>query len=147
MFRIIALISGFLFGAGMIVSGMGDPANVMAFLDIFGQWSPDLAFVMGGALLVFAPSYWLIIRRKPEPVCTDQFCLTENKKVDVQLLSGSALFGLGWGIAGICPGPAISSIANGNIGVVGFVLAMLVGMLIGDVLLSKKTQVSMAKQS
>ncbi len=95
MFRLIALISGFLFGAGMIVSGMSDPANVMAFLDIFGQWSPDLAFVMGGALLVFAPSYWLVIRRKAEPVCTDQFCLSENKKIDVQLLSGAALFGLG----------------------------------------------------
>jgi uncharacterized membrane protein YedE/YeeE len=147
MFRLIALISGFLFGAGMVVSGMSDPANVMAFLDIFGQWSPDLAFVMGGALLVFAPSYWLVIRRKAEPVCTDQFCLTENKKVDVQLLSGAALFGLGWGIAGICPGPAISSIANGNIGIVGFVFAMLVGMFIGDVLLGKNKQVSIAKQS
>ncbi|GAL32378.1 predicted transporter component [Vibrio maritimus] len=96
MFRLIALISGFLFGAGMIVSGMSDPANVMAFLDIFGQWSPDLAFVMGGALLVFAPSYWLVIRRKAEPVCTDQFCISENNKIDAQLLSGSALFGLGW---------------------------------------------------
>ncbi|MCL9776307.1 YeeE/YedE family protein [Vibrio methylphosphonaticus] len=146
MQRVISLISGFLFGIGMIVSGMSDPQNVMAFLDIFGHWSPDLAFVMGGALLVFAPSYWLIIRKKAQPVCTDQFCISDDKKIDIQLLSGSALFGLGWGIAGICPGPAISSIANGSTGIVGFVVMMIVGMFIGDILLSKRNDSVLAKQ-
>jgi uncharacterized membrane protein YedE/YeeE len=147
MKRFIAIISGFLFGAGMIVSGMGDPANVMAFLDIFGNWSPDLAFVMGGALLVFAPSYWLVINKKAKPVCTDQFCMTENKKIDAPLISGAALFGLGWGIAGICPGPAISSVANGSFGIIGFVVAMLLGMLIGDAILVKPKENNLAKQS
>ncbi|MGR5176295.1 DUF6691 family protein [Vibrio parahaemolyticus] len=147
MKRFIAFVSGILFGTGMIVSGMGDPANVVAFLDIFGTWSPDLAFVMGGALLVFAPSYWLIIRKKQQPICTDEFCLNENKKIDVQLISGSALFGLGWGIAGICPGPAVSSIANGSFGILGFVLTMVIGMLIGDALLSKQGDSKPVQQS
>lgn len=147
MKRFIAFVSGILFGTGMIVSGMGDPAKVVAFLDIFGAWSPDLAFVMGGALLVFAPSYWLVIRKKQSPVCTDEFCLNENKKIDAQLISGSALFGLGWGIAGICPGPAVSSIANGSFGILGFVLTMVIGMLIGDGLLTKQGDSKPVQQS
>ncbi|MBY6198039.1 YeeE/YedE family protein [Vibrio hangzhouensis] len=147
MKRFIAFVSGILFGTGMIVSGMGDPAKVVAFLDIFGAWSPDLAFVMGGALLVFAPCYWLVIRKKQSPVCTDEFCLNENKKIDAQLISGSALFGLGWGIAGICPGPAVSSIANGSFGILGFVITMVIGMLIGDALLTKQGDSKPVQQS
>ncbi|WP_234496784.1 YeeE/YedE family protein [Vibrio maritimus] len=147
MQRVISILSGFLFGAGMIISGMGDPANVMAFLDIFGAWSPDLAFVMGGALLVFAPSYWLVIRKKQEPVCTDQFCLSDNNKIDKMLLSGAALFGIGWGIAGICPGPAISSMANGSFGILGFVAAMLVGMVLTDIVVEKRATSELANQS
>ena len=147
MKRFIAFVSGILFGTGMIVSGMGDPAKVVAFLDIFGAWSPDLAFVMGGALLVFVPSYWLVIRKKQSPVCTDEFCLNENKKIDAQLISGSALFGIGWGIAGICPGPAVSSIANGSFGILGFVLTMVIGMLIGDALLTKQGDSKPVQQS
>ncbi len=132
MQRLISIVAGLLFGAGMIISGMSDPKNVIAFLDVTGHWSPDLAFVMSGALLVFAPSYWLIIRKRKEAVCADSFCLSDNKKIDSQLLSGAALFGLGWGIAGICPGPAIASMANGSYSVLGFVVTMLVGMFIGD---------------
>ncbi|GAL18259.1 predicted transporter component [Vibrio maritimus] len=147
MQRVISILSGFLFGAGMIISGMGDPANVMAFLDIFGAWSPDLAFVMGGALLVFAPSYWLVIRKKQEPVCTDQFCLSDSNKIDKKLLSGAALFGIGWGIAGICPGPAISSMANGSFGILGFVGAMLVGMVLTDIVVEKRATSELANQS
>ena len=147
MQRVISILSGFLFGAGMIISGMGDPANVMAFLDIFGAWSPDLAFVMGGALLVFAPSYWLVIRKKQEPVCTDQFCLSDNNKIDKKLLSGAALFGIGWGIAGICPGPAISSMANGSFGILGFVAAMLVGMVLTDIVVEKRATSELTNQS
>ncbi|GAL31104.1 predicted transporter component [Vibrio variabilis] len=147
MQRVISILSGFLFGAGMIISGMNDPANVMAFLDIFGAWSPDLAFVMGGALLVFAPSYWLVIRKKQEPVCTDQFCLSDNNKIDKKLLSGAALFGIGWGIAGICPGPAISSMANGSFGILGFVAAMLVGMVLTDIVVEKRAISELANQS
>ncbi|MCG9662590.1 hypothetical protein VME0621_00290 [Vibrio mediterranei] len=132
MQRLISIVAGLLFGAGMIISGMSDPKNVIAFLDVTGHWSPDLAFVMGGALLVFSPSYWLIIRKRKEPVCADSFGLSDNKKIDGQLLSGAALFGLGWGIAGICPGPAIASMANGSYSVLGFAVTMLVGMFIGD---------------
>lgn len=137
MQKLVSLLAGFLFGAGMIISGMSDPTNVVAFLDVFGNWAPDLAFVMGGALMIFAPSYWLVIRNKKEPVCTDSFCLSNNNKVDTQLLIGAALFGIGWGIAGICPGPAIASIANGSYGVLGFVVTMLIGMFIGDNMLAK----------
>ncbi|MFA0084731.1 DUF6691 family protein [Vibrio sp. E150_011] len=131
MYLVIALISGVLFGVGMIVSGMSDPLNVIGFLDVFGHWKPDLAFVMGGALLVFAPSYWFIIKRKQKPVCQDEFCVPTNTKVDKKLIIGATLFGIGWGIAGICPGPAIASIANGSWGIVGFVVTMLLGLSIG----------------
>lgn len=138
MHKIISVIAGFLFGAGMIVSGMSDPKNVIAFLDITGQWSPDLAFVMGGALIVFAPSYWLFIRKKTKPVCSNTFSISNNKTADKQLVAGASLFGVGWGIAGICPGPSVASVANGGYSIFAFIIAMLVGMYLGNVALKRR---------
>ena len=128
MYRFISLIAGVLFGIGMSVSGMIDPANVIAFLDVSGNWAPDLGFVMAGALLVYMPMYFLVIKPRKQPVLVEQFSLAKSSKVDTRLISGSVLFGLGWGLAGICPGPAVSSLLLGNAGIVIFFAFMMVGL-------------------
>ncbi len=128
LFRLTSLMAGVLFGIGMIVSGMANPAKVLGFLDIAGNWDPSLMFVMGGALMVFMPSYFLLIKPKQKPLNAEEFCLATNKKVDNRLLTGAAIFGLGWGLAGICPGPVVSSLALGNSGAWIFFAAMMVGL-------------------
>ncbi|MDR9830456.1 YeeE/YedE family protein [Vibrio sp. FNV 38] len=130
LFSVIALISGLFFGFGMTISGMVDPVKVIGFLDLAGDWDPSLAFVMGGALLVFAPSYALIIKPRAQPIIAQSFSLNVKKQLDRPLIVGAILFGLGWGIAGICPGPAITSLPFGNIQIGGFVASMLIGSLI-----------------
>ena len=121
------LASGTLFGAGLTLSGMTDPARVRGFLDLFGIWDPTLAFVMGGAVLVMAAA-WRIRARMARPLFGDKFSLPERGDLDPRLLAGSALFGIGWGIAGLCPGPAIASLALSPLAVLPFVAAMLAGM-------------------
>ncbi|OOE33455.1 transporter [Salinivibrio kushneri] len=128
MFRLVALLSGFIFGVGMMVSGMVNPAKVIGFLDVFGQWDPSLAFVMGGALLIFVPGYFLAIRQQQKPILADQFCLPKTRKIDKKLIGGALLFGTGWGLAGLCPGPAITAIGSGALPISLFVISMLVGM-------------------
>ncbi len=128
--RLMTLTSGLLFGLGMMMSGMVDPVNVIGFLDISGDWNPNLMFVMGGALMVFMPLYFLVIRHLDKPVCDNEFKVAKNTIVDPKLLTGSALFGIGWGIAGICPGPAVTSLSGGNTGIIIFTLSMLVGFFI-----------------
>ena len=128
IFRLVSLFSGFLFGLGMIISGMANPEKVVGFLDVAGAWDPSLMFVMGGALLVFMPSCFLLIKPKQKPVVAQEFCLAKNKSIDSRLVSGAAIFGLGWGIAGVCPGPALSSLALGNSGVWVFFAFMMVGL-------------------
>jgi uncharacterized membrane protein YedE/YeeE len=128
MFRLVALLSGFIFGVGMMVSGMVNPAKVIGFLDVFGQWDPSLAFVMGGALLVFVPGYFLAVRRQKKPVLVDQFCLPKTQTLDKKIIGGALLFGTGWGLAGLCPGPAITAIGSGVLPIGLFVISMLVGM-------------------
>ena len=123
------LISGTLFGAGLTLSGMTDPARVRGFLDIFGKWDPTLAFVMGSALLVMAAA-WRIRTRMAKPLFGEKFSLPGRGDLDSQLLAGSALFGIGWGIAGLCPGPALASLALSPGAVLPFVAAMLAGMAI-----------------
>lgn len=127
MQAVVSLIAGVLFGLGMMVSGMVDPAKVIGFLDIAGEWDPSLAFVMGGALAVFMPFYWLVIRRRSTPTCAADFKLSTNTTVDKKLIAGASLFGLGWGMAGICPGPALTSLSGGQLPIVIFTLSMLVG--------------------
>ncbi|MFG5039615.1 YeeE/YedE family protein [Vibrio cholerae] len=128
LFRATSLVAGLLFGLGMVVSDMADPAKVIGFLDVAGTWDPSLMFVMGGALAIFMPAYFLLIKPKAKPVNAEVFCLANNTKIDRCLISGSVIFGLGWGLVGICPGPVVSSLALGNLGAWVFFPAMMVGL-------------------
>ncbi|CAH1526437.1 Transporter [Vibrio jasicida] len=123
----IVAFSGALFGMGMVISGMADPAKVIGFLDITGAWDPSLAFVMGGALAVFVPAYLLLIKPRSESVFGDEILCPTSKTIDKKLVGGAALFGIGWGLLGVCPGPAVASLFTGNIQVLLFIAAMLVG--------------------
>lgn len=124
-----ALLIGLLFGAGLAISGMMNPAKVLGFLDIAGNWDPTLAFVMGGALIVALPAT-LLARRLARPVLAESFDMPAKRSVDTPLIAGSALFGLGWGLVGFCPGPAFAALATGFWQVGLFVVAMLAGMVI-----------------
>jgi uncharacterized membrane protein YedE/YeeE len=126
---LVALFSGALFGLGLAISGMVDPAKIIGFLDVAGDWDPTLAFVMGGALLVAIPAFRLILRR-PRPVLADDFELPTKTDVDARLLGGAALFGVGWGLAGFCPGPSVTALATGLTPVFAFVAAMVAGMAV-----------------
>ncbi len=130
-----ALAAGTLFGAGLTVSGMTDPQRVRGFLDLFGQWDPTLAFVISGAVLVMAIA-WRLRKRMRHPLFAARFVLPGRSDLDVRLILGSALFGIGWGIAGLCPGPAIASLALAPAAVLPFVVAMLAGMAIHRLLSS-----------
>lgn len=125
----LSLLSGVLFGAGLALSGMMNPARVRGFLDIFGEWDPTLAFVMGGAVIVMAIA-WAIQRRMTAPATDAKFHLPGTRDLDPRLIGGSALFGIGWGLAGLCPGPAIASLATSLLPAAIFVAAMLAGMLL-----------------
>lgn len=121
------LASGALFGAGLTLSGMTDPARVRGFLDVFGRWDPTLVFVIGGAVIVMAIA-WRIQSRMKAPLFGDKFSLPDRSDLDGPLITGSALFGIGWGIAGLCPGPAVASLALSPLSVLPFLVAMLAGM-------------------
>jgi len=125
----LALTSGLLFGAGLAVSGMADPARVRAFLDLFGAWDPTLAFVMAGAMVPMAIA-WLIQQRMTKPVACNAFDLPGTRLIDGKLLAGAALFGIGWGIGGLCPGPALADLLIAPFEAGIFVVAMLAGMTI-----------------
>ncbi len=122
-----ALGCGCVFGLGLAISGMMNPAKVIGFLDVAGNWDPTLAFVMGGALLVTVPAYRLILGRR-RPVLDGGFSLPTRTRPDAPLLLGSALFGVGWGLVGFCPGPAVAAVVTGLPAVLGFVAAMFAGM-------------------
>ncbi|WP_045837593.1 DUF6691 family protein [Hyphomicrobium sp. 99] len=123
----IALLSGVLFGMGLAISGMIDPARVRAFLDVGGNWDPTLAFVMGGALLPMAVA-WQVAKRLRKPLVSNDFHFPPTKHVNWKLIGGAAIFGTGWGLAGICPGPGIAAIAVQPMPALLFVLAMAAGM-------------------
>ena len=125
---VIALITGSLFGIGMALSGMVNPELVTAFLDVNGQWNPTLVYVMGGALAVFIPGYQLLIKTRARPVLSKDWDLNKSKAIDAPLMAGASLFGIGWGLLGVCPGPAATSIFSGNSDVGVFVVAMMVGL-------------------
>jgi len=126
MNKIASLIVGIIFGIGLVISEMINPEKVLGFLDLFGNWDPSLAFVMIGALAISSPLFH-IIKKKEKPIFVENFNYTNNKSLNNQLIVGSALFGAGWGLIGLCPGPAISSIALLNINSIIFVVAMLLG--------------------
>ena len=126
MSKIISLVSGIIFGVGLVISEMINPKKVLGFLDLFGNWDPSLAFVMIGALIISSPSFH-IIKNKEKPLFAEKFNYSNNKELNNRLIVGSALFGAGWGLGGLCPGPAISSIALINIDSITFVFAMFFG--------------------
>lgn len=133
----VALLAGGLFGIGLSLSGMVDPGRVLGFLDIAsGHWDPSLMFVLGGAVCVAIVGV-LIQRRFSRPALDAAFHLPERTDLDRRLVIGSVLFGVGWGLAGFCPGPAISALATSTTPVLIFVVAMIGGMLIHDRLLAK----------
>ncbi len=138
MKQLLTLISGVIFGVGLTVSGMTDPARVRGFLDLFGDWDPTLAFVMGGALIVMAVA-WLVQPRMVKPLVDTTFHLPGTRHIDRKLVGGAVLFGAGWGLGGLCPGPAIASIGTApDIAAIGtFFLAMVGGMLLHKLTTSK----------
>lgn len=124
---VIGAVAGLLFGSGLAVSGMMDPKRVRGFLDVFGSWDPTLLFVMGGATVVMGLA-WLVRRRFDRPLADTTFHVPEARQIDARLVAGSALFGLGWGLAGLCPGPAIASLVVRPLEAAIFVAAMVFGM-------------------
>lgn len=124
-----ALLLGMLFGLGLLLSGMANPAKVQGFLDIFGHWDPTLAFVMGGALIITVPVFQAL-KKRAKPMCAPVWHKPDATVVDRPLVLGSVLFGVGWGIAGICPGPSLVLLGLGRLDALVFVLFMLGGMLV-----------------
>ncbi|KKO50362.1 membrane protein [Arsukibacterium sp. MJ3] len=125
----MSLLCGFIFGLGLIVSGMSNPARVLNFLDWGHRWDATLALVMGGAIAVALPGfYW--VRKRHAPLFTDKFDIPVNRTIDAKLIFGASTFGIGWGIGGFCPGPSIVAAATLQPDVLLFIIAMLIGMLI-----------------
>lgn len=133
MSRLIALLSGVIFGLGLIISEMVNPAKVIAFLDLAGAWNPSLGLVMAGAIAVALPAFY-VAKRKQNSVCGMEMHLPNNKTIDTRLIVGSITFGVGWGVAGFCPAPALVSAATGQWQAIVFSLAMIVGFYVFSVL-------------
>ena len=131
MKAIIGLLCGLVFGVGLAVSGMTDTAVVLGFLDITGQWNPDLAFVMGGAVLVTLIAFRFILKMK-SPILNTKFSLPTRSVIDGRLLTGAAIFGIGWGLYGYCPGPALAALTYMDSKTAMFVVAMLIGMALAN---------------
>ena len=129
MNKIVSLFCGIIFGIGLVISEMINPAKVLGFLNLFGEWDPSLAFVMIGALVVSTPLFHLF-KNKEKAIFSSSFSISNKKEIDKKLIIGSILFGAGWGLVGLCPGPAITSIALFNMSSVTFVIAMFVGFYI-----------------
>lgn len=130
---VFAFLAGGLFGTGLFLSGMTDTAKVQGWLDIFGAWDPTLAFVMGGAMIPMALA-WLVTRRRTASISGTAFPPQPSTQIDRKLVLGSVMFGMGWGLVGLCPGPVIASISYGGSGLFIFLAAMLTGMAIAPVL-------------
>jgi len=129
MQNIVALVSGFLFAVGLGISGMTDPQKVISFLDVFGDWDPSLAFVMGAAVVVYGIGFGLVTARNA-PVFAREFELPSLNDLTSRLLIGSAMFGVGWGLGGFCPGPGLAAVASLLPGALVFVLTMVGGMVL-----------------
>ena len=126
---LISFVSGVVFAVGLGIGGMTQPAKVIGFLDFAGNWDPSLAFVMIGAIAVHSILY-RVIRKRPSPLFSQVFSLPTRTDIDLRLVGGAMIFGLGWSIAGFCPGPALTSLASGNLSLVIFTVAMIAGMLL-----------------
>ena len=138
----MALLAGLIFGIGLIISGMANPAKVMGFLDLRGSWDPSLAFVMGGAICVGLVAFSAAARRS-KTLLGDVLRLPQTKHIDRRLVLGGLAFGVGWGLAGYCPGPAVATLVMGNSKTIIFVTAMVLGMAIFELLetYTRKSQV------
>ena len=132
MNKTISLVSGIIFGFGLTVSSMTNPAKVLGFLDLFGYWDPSLIFVMIGAIIASSPFFFLT-KSKRKPLFAQSFSIPEAKKIDTKLIFGSSLFGIGWGSAGLCPGPAIASLALLNNYSLAFIVSMFLGFLLAKI--------------
>jgi len=130
---LISLLSGALFGAGLYISGMTDTTKVQGWLDVFGNWDPTLAFVMGGAIIPMAVA-WRLTRTLRRPAAGGRFPPAPMPEIDRRLVIGSVLFGAGWGLAGLCPGPSIASLSFGGLPGIVFVAAMAAGMMMAPTL-------------
>ena len=131
MSTFLSFIAGLIFGVGLIISGMTNPAKVQGFLDLFGRWDPSLAFVMGGAIAVGLIAFQ-VAKKRSTTLLGGPMQLPTRRDIDAPLVLGSLLFGAGWGLGGFCPGPAITALGAGSVPALIFVAAMLTGMLIFD---------------
>jgi uncharacterized membrane protein YedE/YeeE len=122
-----ALLAGILFGSGLLLSRMCEPQRVLVFLDVAGQWNPALAFTMGGAILIAGPAYWHV-RRRQRNLLGEATELPDRFKITLPLITGSAIFGLGWGLCGICPGPSLLLLTGGSVQCVVFVAGLIAGL-------------------
>ena len=129
-----AAISGMIFGVGLALAGMLNPAKVAGFLDIFGLWDPSLMLVMAGGIMVNAAGYFLFVRGGQSPFFAKSFSLPAARQIDRKLVIGSVLFGISWGLAGLCPGPVIASIGLDPAGIFPFLLVMLAGLKLGSMI-------------
>lgn len=139
MHLIATLLIGLLFGTGIALSGMSNPAKVLNFFDIAGSWDPSLMFVMGGALMVTFVGYRLVLGR-PGPLAQPGFALPQARRIDGRLLGGSALFGLGWGLAGFCPGGALPALGTGRSEVFWFTGAMIAGIVTAKAIMKPRAR-------
>lgn len=131
MGSVIALLAGLVFGLGLLLGGMTDPSKVKGFLDVFGAWDPSLGLVMGGALAVGVFAF-ARARRMPHAWTGEPIDIPQNRRIDARLVGGGVLFGIGWGLGGFCPGPALVALGSGRLEAVLFVAAMLAGMALHD---------------
>lgn len=137
MIKLSTFFAGLIFGLGLLLAGMANPAKVLAFLDVAGAWDPSLALVMGGAIAVAViPLNWA--RKNKQSLLGARMQLPVKRELDPRLIGGSLVFGVGWGIAGICPGPAVATLLTGHWQIIIFVLAMLAGMYLFSVLESRR---------
>lgn len=138
-----ALLAGLVFGLGIVLSGMGNPAKVINFFDVAGTFDPSLIFVMAGGMLTAMAGYALVFRKMKQPLYDSKFNLPTSKKIDTALVAGSATFGVGWGISGFCPGGAIPVLGLGETSIVIFIVALCAGLLIAKVSKAWLVQIAM----
>lgn len=125
--QLLTLVAGLIFGTGLVVSGMIEQSKILAFLDIAGDWNPSLAIVMAAALLTLGVILRLPISQDPACDANAQDCQSAKKEITCELILGSVIFGIGWGLVGICPGPALVNLATGTLGIIVFLIAMFIG--------------------
>ncbi len=138
--HVLPAVSGVLFGAGLALGGMTNPARIRGFLDFFGDWDPTLAFVMGGALIVMAIA-WRFVPKMAHPLFAPEFSLPDRRDLTPQLVGGAGLFGVGWGLAGLCPGPGIAIFIIAPFEAAVFTAALLAGMLLHKILFDSKREI------